>query len=163
MSIILNENKIEIKALTTGGLKPEAIAKQLKLKYETVKKHMYRQKLVADLPPKVIVQKDYFKGRVPGIIRRYIEDYPLARLDDIMAACELTCHKTTLARYLNNNGLGRTNAKRNILLRNANRTKRIAFCTQMLQRTDEELKRILWTDETMMKAFPNGEAVFYRA
>jgi hypothetical protein len=106
MSIISNENKIQIKALTTGGLKPAAIAKQLKLKYETVKKHVYRQKLVADLPPKVIVQKGYFTGRVPGIIRRYIEDYPLARLDDIMAACELTCHKTTLARYLNNNGLG---------------------------------------------------------
>jgi hypothetical protein len=33
----------------------------------------------------------------------------------------------------------------------------------MLHRTDEELKRILWTDETMVKVFPNGEAVFYRS
>ena len=163
MAVISNEHKIAIQALTDSGLKPAAIARQLGLNFNTVKQHVRRKKLAASLPPKVILKKGYFTGRVPGIIRRYIEDYPLARLDDIMAACELTCHKTTLGRYLNNNGLGRIKAKRNILLRPVNRTKRILFCTQMLHRTDEELKRILWTDETMVKAFPNGEAVFYRS
>jgi hypothetical protein len=87
----------------------------------------------------------------------------LARLDDIMEACELTCHKSSLGKYLNANGLPRTKAKRNILLKEVNKAKRVAFCTKMLQRSDDELKRILWTDETMVKAYPNGEAVFYRA
>ena len=127
MAVISNEHKIAIQALTDSGLKPAAIARQLGLNFNTVKQHVRRKKLAASLPPKVILKKGYFTGRVPGIIRRYIEDYPLARLDDIMAACELTCHKTTLGRYLNNNGLGRIKAKRNILLRPVNRTKRILF------------------------------------
>jgi transposase len=33
----------------------------------------------------------------------------------------------------------------------------------MLTRSDDELKRILWSDETMVKSHPNGEWVFYRA
>jgi hypothetical protein len=33
----------------------------------------------------------------------------------------------------------------------------------MLTWDDEKLKRILWTDETMVKAFLNGEVVFYRS
>jgi transposase len=122
-----------------------------------------RKKLLAGLPPKVVVKKGYFTGRVPGIIRRYLEDYPTARLDDVIVACELKCHKATLCNYLNSNDLDRTKAKRNILLRQVNIAKRITFCTQMMQRSDEELKRILWTDETMVKAFPNGETIFYRA
>ena len=124
---------------------------------------MYRKKLVAGLPPKEVRKRGYFTGRKPGIVRRYLEDYPTARLDDILVACELTCHKTTLMRYLNSNGLQRTKAKRNILLRDVNKAKRIAFCRQMLSRNDEELKRILWSDETMVKSYPNGEMVFYRA
>jgi hypothetical protein len=160
MTKISNANRIEINALTTAGIKPSAIARQLNLKYETVKKHVQRQKLIKDLPPKVVVKKGYFTGRIPGIIRRYLEEDPRARLDDIMAACELTCHKSTLAKYLNANGLERTKAKRNILLRDVNRAKRIEFCKIMLEKTDEDIKRILWTDETMVKAYPNGEAVF---
>jgi hypothetical protein len=49
MSRISNENKIQIKALTDAGIKPMAIATQLLLKYETVKKYVYRKKLVAGL------------------------------------------------------------------------------------------------------------------
>ena len=66
-------------------------------------------------------------------------------------------------RYLNSNGLGRTKAKRNILLREVNKEKRVEFCKEMLTWTDAQLKLILWSDETKVKAFPNDEAVFYRA
>jgi hypothetical protein len=62
---------------------------------------------------------------------------------------------------LNNNGFGQTKAKRNILFKRVNRVKRIKFCEEMLTWDDEKLKRILWTDETMVKAYPNGEVVFY--
>jgi hypothetical protein len=133
------------------------------LNYETGKKHLYRKNLVDRLPPKVKVKKGYFTGRIPGIIRRYLEYYPIARLDDIINACELKCHKATLSKWLNKNGFGQTKAKRNILLREVNRAKRIKFCKEMLTWDDEKLKRILWTDETMVKAYPNGEAVFYRS
>ena len=55
MTVLSNDNKIgyliAISALKTAGVKPVAIAKQLGLKYETVKKHMQRKKLLAGLPP----------------------------------------------------------------------------------------------------------------
>jgi hypothetical protein len=92
-----------------------------------------------------------------------LEDYPIARLDEIIIACELKCHKATLCKWLNKNGFGQTKAKRNILLREVNRAKRIKFCKEMLTWDDEKLKRILWTDETMVKAYPKGEVVFYRS
>ena len=163
MTKISSEHSIAISALTTAGVKPTAISRQLGLNYETVKKHVYRKKLVAGLPPKEVRKRGYFTGRKPEIVRRYLEDYPTARLDEIHAACELTCHITTLMRYLNSHGLQRTKAKRNILLREVNKAKRIAFCREMLTRSDDELKRILWSDETMVKSHPNGEWVFYRA
>ena len=40
MTVPSNDNKIAISALKTAGVKPAAIAKQLGLKYETVKKHV---------------------------------------------------------------------------------------------------------------------------
>ena len=33
----------------------------------------------------------------------------------------------------------------------------------MLQKDDDYLSRIMWTDETKVQAYPNGECVFYRA
>ncbi len=80
-----------------------------------------------------------------------------------MEACELKSSRQYLNKYLNKNGLGRVKAKRNILLRDVNKHKRVEFAKAMLLKTDEELNLILWSDETMVKAYPNGEAVFYRA
>jgi transposase len=42
-----------------------------------------------------------------------------------------------------------------------NRAKRIAFAKEMLTWTDEMLRNILWSDETTVKAYPNGEIVMY--
>jgi hypothetical protein len=111
MSRISNENKIQIKALTDAGIKPMAIATQLLLKYETVKNNVYRKKLVAGFPPKVIIKKSYFTGRIGLLIKSYIEENPLARVEDIRLACNLTCQRTTLNRWLNTNNLNRTKAK----------------------------------------------------
>jgi hypothetical protein len=57
MTVLSNDNKIAISALKTAGVKPAPIAKQLGLKYETVKKHMQRKKLLAGLPPIVVVKR----------------------------------------------------------------------------------------------------------
>jgi hypothetical protein len=86
MTKISSEHSIAISALATAGVKPTAIARQLELNYETVKKHVYRKKLAAGLPPKEVRKRGYFTGRKPGM--RYLEDYPTARLDEIHAACE---------------------------------------------------------------------------
>ena len=68
-----------------------------------------------------------------------------------------------ISKYLNQLGLGRTKAKRNILLRDNNKVKRVDFSKAMLLKSYEQLKRILWSDETMVKSYSNGEAVFYSA
>ena len=78
MTKISSEHSVAISALNTAGVKPTAIARQLGLIYETVKKHVYRKKLVAGLPPKEVRKRGYFTGRKPGIVRRYLEDYPTA-------------------------------------------------------------------------------------
>jgi transposase len=44
-----------------------------------------------------------------------------------------------------------------------NKEKRLAFAKKMLQLTDAEHNLILWSDETMVKAYPNGEIIFYRS
>jgi orotate phosphoribosyltransferase-like protein len=48
---------VKLIALSEAGLKPSRIARQLNLNYETVKKHLYRKKLVDGSPPKVKVKK----------------------------------------------------------------------------------------------------------
>ena len=111
MTKISSEHSIAISALNTAGVKPTAIARQLGLNYETVKKHVYRKKLVAGLPPKEVRKRGYFTGRKPGIVRRYLEDYPTARLDEIHAACELTCHITHLDAVFEQPWLAETKSK----------------------------------------------------
>jgi hypothetical protein len=44
-----------------------------------------------------------------------------------------------------------------------NRKKRLQFAKDLLAWPEDKLKRIMFTDETMLKAYPNGEMVFYRS
>ena len=53
----------------------------------------------------------------------------------------------------------RQSAKRQILLSETNRIKRIAFCKDMMQKGRDYYERIIWTDETMIKAHLNGKVV----
>jgi len=163
MTKIKNDVKVQINALNKAGFKPAAIAREVGLSYETVKKYVYRSKLVEGLPAKVKLPKGYFTGRIPSIIRIYLVENPTATLEQIIAGCELKTSVASLSRYLNTNNLQRTKAKRNILLRDVSRVKRLAFAKMMLEKTEEERRSILWSDETMVKAYPNGEAVFYRS
>jgi len=163
MTKIKGEVLTQVETLRKAGHKPMFISKQCGLEYETVKKHFARSKRLAGLPPKIVIPKHYFQGRIPGIIKRYIEENPCALSEQIIAGCGLTCGRVSLERWMNNNGLSRTKAKRSIFLRDVNRVKRLEFETRMMLWTDEELNLILWTDETMVKAYPNGEQVFYRA
>lgn len=55
-----------------------------------------------------------------------------------------------------------TIAKSRIVVSNANKQKHIAFCREMLEKSDEELGTIWFSDETMVKSCPNGEVVLFR-
>jgi hypothetical protein len=53
-------------------------------------------------------------------------------------------------------------AKKKIVLKHSNRAKRIAFCRNVANFSDEKIKSIWFSDETMVKSLPNGKVFFYR-
>jgi len=66
-----------------------------------------------------------------------------------------------IPRHLKHYGMERSIAKRQILLSEANRLKRLAFAKELIQWSDDKLNSIFWTDETKVQSWPNGEIVFY--
>lgn len=146
-----------------AGIKPLAISKQLDLNYETVKSFAHTFKKNRGLPPKIKVYKGYFKGRVTLCIKKYLFDYPTAKTYQILEALELTCSADALNKWLKCNNLQRRAAKRSILISDVNKEKRKVFAALMLTKDDDYLESIVFSDETMVKAYPNGEIVYYRA
>jgi transposase len=55
----------------------------------------------------------------------------------------------------------RKKARSGPLISAKNRAKRVAFAKEMLALSDEKLRNIVWSDETTVKSFPNGEIVHY--
>ena len=100
---------------------------------------------------------------MPLQIKKYLMQEPTATLDTVIAALDLTVSTSTLHRYLAQMDWPRQPAKRQILLSETNRLKRLNFCKDMQQKGREYFERIIWTDETMVKSHPNGEVVFFRA
>lgn len=115
------------------------------------------------LPLKVKLPKHYFQGRIPGAIKGYLNNNPLATVEEVKAALNLKISREYLNRWLNKNGYRRTKAVRGSLISTKNNKLRVECARKLLAWEPEELKKIMFTDETMVRAYPNGEAVFYRA
>ena len=163
MTIITNDVAHDISILRTAGVTLYKIAKQLNIKYDTLKKHLKKVDLLASLPPKIVLYKGKIQGRDQLQIKKYLEYNPCATLEAIKEACKLEVSIMTVCNYLKHANLNRTLAKRKILLSVANRIKRLNFANEILQKDDDYLSRIMWSDETKVQAYPNGECVFYRA
>ena len=80
-----------------------------------------------------------------------------------MEALELKCTPDALSKWLNQNNRQLRAGKRSILISEVNKEKRKAFATLMLTKDDDYLHSIVFSDETMVKAYPNGKIVYYRA
>jgi transposase len=119
--------------------------------------------MLESLPPKTKTYRGKLNGRKHLMIKLYINENPFATLEQTISALNLDCAISTLHVYLKRYGMERTIAKRQILLSEANRAKRLAFAKELITWTDEKLNSIFWTDETKVQAWPNGEIVFYRA
>jgi hypothetical protein len=154
---------LQISTLQKAGLGYKKIAKQVELKPGTVKKHIQKVKSVSGMLAKEKTYKGSLKGRFALEIKNYVIENPYATLEQIKTALKLPVHVTTLQRYLKHYGLTRSIAKRQILLSDVNRAKRLAFAKDLVTWTEEKLNSIMWTDETKVQAWPNGEIVFYRA
>ena len=163
MTVIKNDVKIRVETLLESGLAPMAISKRLNLNYETVKSFAHKFKLNRDLPPKIKVYTGYFQGRVTLAIKKFVEEYPTAKTWQIIEALELKCTPDALNKWLNQNNLSRKAGKRSILITYENKQKRMDFARLMLSKDDDYLRSIVFSDETMVKAYPNGEITYYRS
>jgi hypothetical protein len=85
MTILTSALNMQILTLREGKVGPAKIARIWNIDSNT----SHRSELVAGLPPKDKLPKHNYSGRNGGLVRRYLEDYPMARLDDIIAACDL--------------------------------------------------------------------------
>jgi hypothetical protein len=97
------------------------------------------------------------------LVKKYVIENPFATLEQTISALNLKVSIATLHRHLKHYGMERSIAKRQILLSEANRLKRLAFAKELIQWSDDKLNSIFWTDETKVQSWPNGEIVFYRA
>ena len=157
-----NQKLIEVRALRKAGLSYTKIGNTLGLNRSTVAKRCQTDALIADIGPRVKTYKGYFTGPIKRRIRAFLEYNPLATLADIILGCELVTSTKSLCYFLNSNGLQLRVAKKRIILSDANRAKRVAFCERMLGADDDYIKSIWFSDETMVKSRPNGELVCYR-
>ena len=161
MTIITDSLKLQIETLSEEGKGYRAIAKQLHLNVHTVKHHIRRKKLLADLPPKVVTYKGAINGRKPLQIKNYLYTNPTATLQQVISALDLDVSRATLCQYLKRVNIERRAALSGPILREANRVKRLAFAQDMLTKSDDYLNSIFWTDEFTVQTWPNGEVLFY--
>jgi IS30 family transposase len=89
MTVITIDQRHDIDILRAAGMTLYKIAKQLNIKYSTLKAHIAKQNLLLTLPPKVKLYKGHIQGRKQLQIKRYLEYNPFATLAAIKEACEL--------------------------------------------------------------------------
>jgi DNA-binding MarR family transcriptional regulator len=101
MTVITIDHLHDIDILRAAGMTLYKIAKQLNIKYSTLKAHIAKQNLLP-LPPKVKLYKGHIQGRKQLQIKRYLEYNPFETLAAIKEACELDVGITTIHKYLKN-------------------------------------------------------------
>jgi hypothetical protein len=62
--------------------------------------HIKRKEYLASLPPKELASKHEFTSHQKLAIKKYIIEFPICSLQQIISALELDVHKSTLCRYL---------------------------------------------------------------
>ena len=78
MTVITIEDSRVINALRTAGFSLYKIAKQLNIKYSTLKSHVANQNLLVTLPPKIKRYKGKIQGRDQLQIKKYLTYNPFA-------------------------------------------------------------------------------------
>jgi hypothetical protein len=86
MTIISGAKKVEIDTLRREGYGYKLISKKVGGNANTGKSYLRDDSRNGKLPPKEKRYRGYFQGRIPGLIRRQLEDNPLADGFQIIAA-----------------------------------------------------------------------------
>ena len=92
MTVINAELKIRIDTLQLVNYGYKKIAKTLNLNRNTVKGHIRKKKELALLPPPIKQSKHKIKGRDRLRIKKYLDDYPTATLEQLRSALNFKPH-----------------------------------------------------------------------
>ena len=141
MTIIKDEVEVKVRTLMDAGLTGYKIAKQLNLKMTTVFDFLKKVHLYGSLPPKIKMYKGKIQGPMQINIKLYLFENPTATPKQIIFALNLAVVESTLCVYLKKYGLDREIAKREVLLSQVNRAKRLVFAkTYVLTQQEKEDK-----------------------
>jgi len=161
--------KLEIKTLLNANFGYKQISKQFGLNPNTAKSHIRKIKTEAGMGPKPKIAKTSINGRkslkviviylISKKVKKFILENPFSTLNDIKLGCDLTESISTVHRYTKRMGADLKEAKKVIILSEQNKVKRLEFAKRMITKSDAYFKRIMWTDETKVQGFPNGEMV----
>lgn len=159
----LTAEKMEtIRGLYEENVKISVIAKSLKINYHTVFRFIERKIRQVPLPavPRVYTKKlTAFHWRQIEIL---ILENPKLSLNDIIAVLELPCSKEALRRYLKSKDIQSFEIKERIILTDRHKELRRQFCRQMLQKSDDQLNHILFSDEfTVAISRIGGKKTYY--
>lgn len=152
----------QVDLLLSLGFSQYRIAKELDIKERTLNSRLRSINEKKQLPPKEKQSKRIIKGRKCLLIKRFIHSNPFSTAQECILACELQCSPRTLGRYLAAQSFVVRTAKPRLLLSAKNRQERVNFALRWLSESQEMRDAIVFSDETMVKSWPNGEVVMYR-
>lgn len=155
------EDKIKLETLIEAGHGYKFISKQLNINVNTCKSACRKYNLNKGLPPKVKDYKGKLSKRQPLEISRYIKQHMNITRRDIILDLNLDVTPTTLSNYFKRYNIIKKKERQGPVISARNRLKRVEFAKLMLNKPDEYLQNIMWSDETIVKAYPNGEITVY--
>lgn len=142
----------------------KAIATAVNLKRETVRKFYQRYRLNRDLPPKIVIRKSMITPRQGILIKKTLHSNPRSSIQTIKNALQdeagpeaVTPSRETLRRFVISQGFERVTPISKPLLREQNIEKRLLFAEKMRAMPLNYHHRFMWSDETMVRAYPQGK------
>ena len=150
----------------------DSIGEATEQKPTTLRKFWERYNLLKDLPPKTVIRKSKVTSRIGLQIKQEVRSNPrvsVRKLESMVNASisdkDAKISRSTVQRYLIDNGLVSKTLKARPILREANVLKRFEFgkyIQEQLSNDHEFLNKILWSDETMISCYPHKRKIVVR-
>ena len=156
-----------ILVLRNEGYSMREIAKKLKISYNTVYYSLHRtaqtssnQNIKRNGRPRCTTEQKDKYIRVSSLSNRSFTSPRLAAA--LNSTRKTTVSKSTVKRRLRDAGLLDRVAKKKPYLRLANKNKRLRWAKEHRQRTEEDWKLVLWTDESQFEVIGSQRRTFVR-
>jgi len=144
----------------------EAIGLAVNKTAVAVKRYYQRYLKIKDLPPKIKVDRSITKGRTGPLITRIVQESPKISYRDIPAELKKRLPPGTAIpgfmscrRYLQNHSFKCVRLLNKQLIHPRNKAKRIKFAQEFIENDLSIFDRILWSDETTVRANPVNKNV----